>query len=130
MQTYGEDLGILFIQRYSEGGDIYSEGCNWLIKEGARLVTEPGQILEELYEMRGFELDVFHKKDYLLDNKEKILYDCLGLEPKSMEDIVKETSLSVSETISILFRLELKGYIKQIYRGYYMISMQTEPREC
>ena len=104
-------------------GDPYSEGCNWLIREGARLVTEPGQILEEMYELSGKDLAVFHKKDKLLDNKEKIVYDCLGLEPKSMEDIIKETNLTVSEGISIVFRLELQGYIRQIANGYYILNL-------
>jgi DNA processing protein len=104
-------------------GDLLSGGCNWLIRQGAKLVTEPGQILEDF--VTGCEKSFKNNNnlDKLLDNKEKIVYDCLGLEPKHIEDIIRETNLSVSESISILFRLELNGYIKQIVKDYYIIRL-------
>lgn len=103
--------------------DSYSEGCNWLIRQGAQLVTEPGQILEELYSLHRKNEKDLRKSDNLLDNKEKIVYDCLGLEPKSVEDIISETNLTVSECISILFRLELNNYVKQTAKNYYIICL-------
>ena len=104
-------------------GDILSEGCNWLIRQGAKLVTEPAHILEDILPENEKNLKNTINLDKLLDNKEKIVYDCLGLEPKYVEDIIRETNLSVSEGISILFRLELNGYIKQIVKDYYLICL-------
>lgn len=104
-------------------GDLLSEGCNWLIRQGAKLVTEPSHILEDIWPECEKNLKNTINLDKLLDNKEKIVYDCLGLEPKYVEDIIRETNLSVSEGISILFRLELNGYIKQIVKDYYLICL-------
>lgn len=103
--------------------DSYSEGCNWLIREGATMVTDPGHVLEELYSSCKETEKELRKSDKLLETKEKIVYDCLSLEPKSVEDIICETNLTVSECISILFRLELKKYIKQIVKDYYILSL-------
>ncbi|MDO4554044.1 MAG: DNA-processing protein DprA [Lachnospiraceae bacterium] len=103
--------------------DPFSEGCNWLIRQGAKLVTKPSHILEDIYPECEKNLKNTNKKDKLLDNKEKIVYDCLGLEPKYVEDILRETNLTVSEGISILFRLELNGYIEQIVKDYYIIRL-------
>lgn len=103
--------------------DAYSEGCNWLIREGAIMATEPGQILEELYSLSEKNEKEMCKSDKLLETKEKIVYDCLSLEPKSVEDIICETNLTVSECISILFRLELKGYVKQVVKDFYILSL-------
>ena len=103
--------------------DSVSEGCNWLIRQGAKLVTEPAHILEELFPECEKNLKNTNNLDKLLDNKEKIVYDCLGLEPKYVEDILRETNLTVSEGISILFRLELNGYIEQIVKDYYIVRL-------
>ena len=103
--------------------DTLSEGCNWLIRQGAKLVTEPSHILEEISSECEKNLKNRNISDKLLDNKEKIVYDCLGLEPKHIEYILRATNLTVSEGISILFRLELKGYIKQILKDYYIVNL-------
>jgi len=55
-----------------------------------------------------------------LDNREKIVYDCLSLDPKTVEDIINATNFTVSEVISILFRLELNGYVRQVIRNHYI----------
>lgn len=103
--------------------DPLSEGCNWLIREGARPVTEPSHILEELFPFCENINKEIRKSDKMLDFKEKLVYACVSLDPKSVEEIIHETNLTVSEGISILFRLELKNYIKRVDNNYYMISL-------
>lgn len=113
-----------------QGKDIYalpgrsidpvSEGCNWLIRQGAKLVTEPCHILEDFRIECEKNLKITNNLYKLLDNKEKIVYHCLSLEPKHIDEILRETNFTVSEGISILFRLELNGYIKQIVKDYYI----------
>lgn len=102
--------------------DPLSEGCNWLIRQGAKMVTEPSHILEELMPDCEKILKNTNNLYKLLDNKEKIVYHCLSLEPKHIDDILRETKFTVSDGINILFRLELNGYIKQIVKDYYIIK--------
>lgn len=109
--------------------DVLSQGCNWLIREGARIVTEPNHILEELFQLYENNEKNNNVLDNSLDNREKIVYDCLSLDPKTVEDIINETNYTVSEVISILFRLELNGYIKQVIRNHY-IKMGDDARPC
>jgi len=100
--------------------DLLSEGCNWLIREGARIVTEPAHILDELFHLCENKEKNTKVLDNLLDNREKIVYDCLSLDPKTVEQILNETNFTVSEVIGILYRLELNGYIKQVVRNHYI----------
>lgn len=104
--------------------DVLSEGTNWLIREGARLVTEPSQILEELFHLCCKTPKNFFTGEKSLDKREKVVYDCLSLDPKSIEEIINRTNYTVSEVISILFRLELNGYVKQIVKDYYIKTIQ------
>lgn len=103
--------------------DPLSEGTNWLIREGAKMVTEPSHILDELFPLCEKKVKDMRKSEKLLDNKEKIVYDCLSLDPKNIEEIINITNFTVSEVISILFRLELNGYVSQIVKDYYIRRM-------
>jgi DNA processing protein len=99
--------------------DLLSLGCNNLIKLGAKLVTEPKDILEDFnlnYENNANDMK---KIDKLLETKEKIVYANLSLLPKHMNEIAGETNINISELTEILLNLELKNYIKQTRKNYY-----------
>lgn len=117
---------------YAIPGRIYerlAEGTNHLIQEGAYLVREPNDILQ------GFRSNFKHlnnkivdeksilekNKNLLLETKEKIVYACLGLQLKHIEQICMETGISMSELTSLLFNMEMKHYIKQPLKNYYII---------
>lgn len=53
-----------------------------------------------------------------------MVYSVLSLEAKFVDEIVESTSLSVQETLSALFALELKGYVKQVVKNYYIKSVE------
>ena len=50
------------------------------------------------------------------------IYSLITNEPISINTLCKKTSKSISEVSSILFSLELEGYIKKIAGGYICIS--------
>ncbi|MBO5426408.1 MAG: DNA-processing protein DprA [Lachnospiraceae bacterium] len=117
--------------------DKNSEGTNNLIKAGAYLVTHPNDILSDIkgkkeYSQMSFNLEqpeitIQEEKDMVNKNFlapiEKIVYSCLSLEPKYIDDIIQHTGMGVTKTISTLFTMEEKGLIKQPLKGYYIISI-------
>lgn len=109
--------------------DTNSEGTNNLIKQGAYLVSSPGDIVNDLCGKTETEDKTIMEQKNETVNKnslapaEKMLYSCLSLEPMYIDDIIEKLKLSVSETISLLYNMEEKGLIKQPLMGYYIISM-------
>lgn len=99
--------------------DSLSAGCNQLIKNGANILTSPGDIIEYLGLRQDKILRLHEKNENRLAKKEKMVYSCLDLEPKFIEEIVKESQLPLRECMSILLDLELNGYIIQTANHYY-----------
>lgn len=100
--------------------DELSVGCNELIKNGANIITNIKDVYDALHIIYE---ENMNKKENILNElayNEKIVYSCLSLDAKHIDCIINETKLPVSELLSILFSLELKGYIKQIIKGYYI----------
>ena len=86
-----------------------SEGCNRLIQEGAGVLLSPEDVLEYFTLRDGKILRVHEKNENGLAKKEKMVYSCLDLQPKGLEEIVILSGLSVSECIGTLLDLELCG---------------------
>jgi len=101
--------------------DRQSEGCNLLIQKGAKLVLNVSDILLEMGINCEKKLNINKNLVDSLANCEKLVYYCLSLEPKYIDDIARECKMTLQETMSILFILELNGYIKQVIQNYYII---------
>ncbi|MFI3171592.1 MAG: DNA-processing protein DprA [Eubacteriales bacterium] len=113
-----------------QGKDVYalpgpvnselSRGCNHLIKQGAGILDNPEELLEEL----GIFMDEKCKKcdenKIILESDEKKVYSCLGLHSVHIDGILRQIDMSISELTNILVSLELKGYIKEISKNYYV----------
>lgn len=102
--------------------DDMSKGCLELIQKGAKLVYKPENIIEEFSFAREIHTNFTNVKKISLANKEKLVYDCLRLEPKYVDYIVSECQLPVSEVLTILTMLEVKQYIIQEQKNYYRIK--------
>lgn len=100
-------------------GDPLSAGCNRLIQNGAAILTDIQDIYAYLHMETVLEEAKEKKKKKTLANDEKIIYSCLRLEPKQLEEILSETGLSVNQAMWGLMQLELKGYISQPQKNYY-----------
>ena len=95
-----------------------SKGTNWLIKNGAKLVDGWEDIVEELppYVKNNIPLEPSTKaeKSADLSSMEKDVIKYLSEDTLTHIDmIVKKTELSVSEVLSVLLKLELKGMVIQ-----------------
>lgn len=106
-----------------------SQGCHKLIKNGAKLVENIDDILEEISQYYKNDIscdfqnenpaDNFKQKEKIdilvktLNEKQKIVFDCLGCLPKSIEKIVFETKFKVKDLLHIISELEIKELIKE-----------------
>ena len=134
-----ENSGSLITVSYAleQGKDIFAvpgsiyeklaEGTNRLIQEGAYLVREPEDVLQSfaLKYAELFSKKTIKKQDsgkILLASKEKIVYACLSLRPKHMEELQEETGMELPELTSLLFDMEMKHYIKQPLKNYFIIQ--------
>jgi len=106
-----------------------SQGCHKLIKNGAKLVENIDDILEEIsqYYKNDISCDFqnespannFKQKEKIdilvktLNEKQRIVFDCLGCLPKSIEKIVFETKFKVQDLLHIISELEIKELIKE-----------------
>lgn len=100
--------------------DENSIGCIRLISQGARPVVSPNELLKELGLISQNETLKDELTENLLAYTEKIVYSCVRLEPIYIEEIIQQCQLSPSEVLSTLLSLEIKGYIKQIVKSYYV----------
>ncbi len=99
--------------------DHLSEGCNWLIQQGAHVAVSPGDILEYLGVKCQKQLILCGKNVNTLAKKEKMVYSCLDFKPKHIDQILEESGLPLSETLGILLELELGGYAFRAGNHYY-----------
>jgi DNA processing protein len=94
-------------------GKKTSEGANNLIKQGAKLVTRAEDILEELNLSTTMTVKEFKKQLPELAEQEKAIYQVLSVEPIHIDNLAQESNLSISETLTGLLNLELKGLARQ-----------------
>lgn len=101
-------------------GDKFSEGCNRLIEEGAGIITSFDTIIHELG-LTVSNVKKYEKKDNGLAREEKMLYSLLlDFIPKSLDSIIEKSNMPFNAVLVGLMGLELKGYIKEISKNFYV----------
>ncbi len=110
--------------------DKTSAGCNNLIKLGAHMITEVEDILEILQINRKNVQKSGKANDFKAGvNKmslaplEKMVYSCLRIEPKYLDDIINEAKIAPQEVCVVLNRLSVRGVIVETARNYYAIKL-------
>jgi len=95
--------------------DKMSVGCNRLIRNGAIPVESSEQILDhitnQLFNPRN---PVQQKMKLHLSKEEHALVDLLEDDPKHIDDIVLISDLEITQALTLLLKLELKGAVVQL----------------
>jgi DNA processing protein len=97
-----------------------SFGTASLIKQGARLVTSPEEILEELG-LEGIKnLESRIKNQIELSEAEKRILEALALENKHIDDLCRSIGLPASVVSASLVKMEIYGLVKNMGAGIYL----------
>lgn len=95
-----------------------SEGPNYLIQNGAKLVTSSKDVMEEL----NMQTIVDRKKVESImpsDDFEAKIIDILGLEPLHLDELVRISGRKTSDVSARLTFMEMKGMVRNLGQGMY-----------
>lgn len=104
-----------------------SRGTNHLIQEGAKLVRDYSDILEEL-NLTAVARQVEMKEIIPSSDAETLLLKKLGAEPTHIDEVCRLSGLPVSEVSSTLAMMELKGLVKQVGTMNYTLAREVREK--
>ncbi|MFZ6028774.1 MAG: DNA-processing protein DprA [Chloroflexota bacterium] len=135
----GEESGALITTRFAaeQGREVFavpgsilsphSRGPNRLIRDGARPMLSPQDVLESL----NMELVVEHRaarSALPADPVEAQLYEALGPEPLHVDELRHQTGLPIEKVTAALTMMELKGLARQM-GGMSYVRVREEAAE-
>lgn len=103
----------------------YSAGTNRLIRDGAKIVTGVGDIIEELnLGIKTKDLDYTVRKSGVmnLSGDEKSIAQRLLSGPVHIDAIARDCGLSMAVASSVLVMLELSGFVEQLPGKFYKLT--------
>ena len=103
--------------------DELSKGCNELILQGAGIAISPERMLEIMGKKAKKSDNSESFMQNVLARQENIVYSCLSLQPKSLEDLCRATKLSITSVTESVMLLQLQGLVKEIVRNRYVKSV-------
>jgi DNA processing protein len=101
-----------------------SRGTNRLIQEGAKLVRDYTDILEEL-NLTAVAQQMEIKEIIPASDTESLLLRQLGTEPIHIDEVCRSSGLPISTVSSTLAMMELKGLVKQVGTMNYVLSREA-----
>lgn len=131
-------------QIYAVPGRLFdknSEGTNNLIRQGAMCISGYEDILSDIKYEDYHQINMFETNEKIDDNSnesdncnedknknflapiEKMVYSCLSLEPTYIDEIINQSGIGITKTISTLYMLEEKGVVRQPLKGYYIVAI-------
>ncbi|MFC7294606.1 DNA-processing protein DprA [Marinobacter aromaticivorans] len=110
-------------------GSIHSpvaRGCHYLIKQGARLVDQVDDILEELGAAWSLPVSTggpsAASRVDALDSREIAVFEALGYDPQSTDALCLATGLPADQLVQSLLLLELEGLVSSAPGGFQKIA--------
>lgn len=94
---------------------LYSKGTNALIKDGAKIVTCIDDIIEEILELKNMVESNKKKINYGNINEDELrIINFLRTSDATIYEMAENIDMEISEILSILTILEIKGVVKQL----------------
>lgn len=127
-----DDSGSLITAGFAleQGRDVFavpgsvgfegSKGPHKLIRQGAKLVENSRDILEDLAIPYLAVEEMSVARTDLLNDAEKAVYHCLTREPVHIDQIIRTSRLGSAQVNSVLIQLELKGLVKHFPGQLYL----------
>lgn len=100
-----------------------SRGTNHLIQEGAKLVRECTDILEEL-NLTTVARQIEMREVLPESATESVLLKQLGAEPTHIDEVCRRSGLPAAEVSGTLAMMELKGLVKQVGTMNYVLARE------
>jgi DNA processing protein len=99
-----------------------TKGPHWLIKQGAKLIENVDDILEE-FDMGRASGGKANKPDHSqLSIDEMKIISFLTREPKHIDELSAQSGMSAHEALGILSMLEIKGQVEQLPGKYFILN--------
>ncbi len=130
-----EKSGSLITMDYAleQGKDIYavpgritdplSAGCNRLLAQGAGIITSVEDFISNIEDIEVSELGMSFsgkENDFVLEKTECLVYSCFDFYPKSLEQVLQETTLDLLTLLSAVMNLCDKGYLREVFKNQYI----------
>lgn len=103
--------------------DPLSAGCNRLLRAGASILTRPEDVLEFLqiaYPENKKAKTALSEKKALLKKEEAYVMEFIGSREIHLEALLEKTGMTISILMTILLQLEIKNYVVQPEKNYYI----------
>lgn len=100
--------------------DPLSAGCNSLVRQGAGIITNVEDFIKEINLCQTGILHQENFNDLLLEKDERLVYSCVDLRPKSIEELLRETKLDMPEMAGILAKLVQKEFVAETFKNCYI----------
>jgi len=100
-----------------------ARGCHQLIREGAKLVDQASDIIEELGSLLGYIVEQQQTNkdiDCQLDQATVRLLDAIGYDPVSTDTLVERSGLTIDKLSSMLLFLELNNLVQSAPGGCFV----------
>jgi DNA processing protein len=104
-------------------GSIFAqtaEGTNALLRDGARLVRDGADILEDLG-VGGVSATIDTQSQLSLDEDERRLLAALSKEARHIDELAEEANLPAGAVSALMLTMELKGLVRNHGAQYYVL---------
>ncbi|EDP99573.1 DNA-processing protein DprA [Shewanella benthica] len=100
-----------------------SQGCHDLLKDGAKLVENAADIIEEVTALSDFHLEELRRRHYIEEVKAvnlpfASLLASVGYETTTIDDVVEHSGKAIDLVLEQMLELELQGWVAVVPGGY------------
>lgn len=95
-----------------------SRGCHYLLKQGAKLVDSPGEVLEE-FGISHESVQDTDSADEAPQGASAKLMSALEYDPCDLDALVERSAMAIEEALALLLQLEVQGAVVRLPDGRY-----------